>query len=889
MDVLLYDSTICRFCAEDNTNGVFIFEKENQEIDLEKLINKYLPFKVNDDGTLPRSICPGCNIQLQATVQFFDLLAEGQKKINLLLKQQISLTLKKQELARIQGNLPTENIEYMPTDNEIFDNVIIEDHLTNVGNHLPNFEVLPDKDVFPPDHPISVVFQDIIKLPKKRGRPRKSNLSYGKIPSPAPVPNESNTSKTDFIEDKDDDTDGRRRRRRKIPERYKASVQGKELEKIFQEEGVIDDDEDDRRVVEDEVVEDANTNNVVEEVEEIIGHVESKEGQILEEYIAKKGGQTKIINKRHPKRMKRKKIRFICEVCGRGFLHQGRYLFHKSFHKGVKYECTTCHKRFSSKENFELHQKLVGHSGEAGIVEDANGDNEKPSTDNGDSAKVTCKTCDNKPFPTKTSLEGGKKDKFYPCSICGKYLNHPSSVVYHKEAEHNNGRRFVCNKCGKNFKHKQLLQRHQLVHTDIRPYKCTVCMASFKTKANLVNHQATHTGEKKHTCEICEQQFAHKTSLTLHYRWHTGLKPYQCNVCNKRFSQKGNLQEHIRIHTGEKPFACPHCPRKFTTSSQFKLHMKRHTGERPWKCEFCVKTFLHKDAWKCHIRRHKGEKPFSCPQCSRDFPEQWALKKHMRLHTGEKPYKCKECGKTFADCSNLTKHKKIHIKELKKDEQNNTEIKYISVSQDIPNAATAVNEGTDLSVWNIIQTHLQEDLVADRPNNSTVDNQEDVQSIIYVTLEENSCNEAKEKLDEELIVPDIVPALEVADIEVVGKNVISENIQITDDKGNPIHFTMQDGSAIEISSDGQSLQMTTKDGRTIPVHLATADGHPISTQVTADDSLQLRIDSVLEEEAPENDFQLNESVQTLEFMTEDGEKVQMIAPFNVVPMGAEFL
>lgn len=56
----------------------------------------------------------------------------------------------------------------------------------------------------------------------------------------------------------------------------------------------------------------------------------------------------------------------------------------------------------------------------------------------------------------------------YECDICGKILNHPSSVLYHKEAEHNDGRRFVCSKCGKGFKHKQLLQRHQLVHSEDR-------------------------------------------------------------------------------------------------------------------------------------------------------------------------------------------------------------------------------------------------------------------------------------------------------------------------------------------------------------------------------------------------------------------------------------
>lgn len=48
MDTInLYDSKICRLCAEDNPNGVSIYDKISQDIDLEKIINKYLPFKVS--------------------------------------------------------------------------------------------------------------------------------------------------------------------------------------------------------------------------------------------------------------------------------------------------------------------------------------------------------------------------------------------------------------------------------------------------------------------------------------------------------------------------------------------------------------------------------------------------------------------------------------------------------------------------------------------------------------------------------------------------------------------------------------------------------------------------------------------------------------------------
>lgn len=46
-------------------------------------------FKIRDDGKLPQTICPGCNIQLEATAQFFDLLVVGQRKLRELWKYQV--------------------------------------------------------------------------------------------------------------------------------------------------------------------------------------------------------------------------------------------------------------------------------------------------------------------------------------------------------------------------------------------------------------------------------------------------------------------------------------------------------------------------------------------------------------------------------------------------------------------------------------------------------------------------------------------------------------------------------------------------------------------------------------------------------------------------------
>lgn len=67
----------------------------------------------------------------------------------------------------------------------------------------------------------------------------------------------------------------------------------------------------------------------------------------------------------------------------------------------------------------------------------------------------------------KAETTVNSEDTKYPCDKCKRLFKNPSSVLYHKNSEHNHFR-FVCLKCGKSFKHKQLLRRHQLVHSQDR-------------------------------------------------------------------------------------------------------------------------------------------------------------------------------------------------------------------------------------------------------------------------------------------------------------------------------------------------------------------------------------------------------------------------------------
>lgn len=65
--------------------------------------------QVENDGKLPSKICPGCNIQLEATKSFLDLVVEGQSKLRDLFRTQQD-TLRRQEKQRQQLEAALKNV-----------------------------------------------------------------------------------------------------------------------------------------------------------------------------------------------------------------------------------------------------------------------------------------------------------------------------------------------------------------------------------------------------------------------------------------------------------------------------------------------------------------------------------------------------------------------------------------------------------------------------------------------------------------------------------------------------------------------------------------------------------------------------------------------------------
>ncbi|XP_022120186.2 zinc finger protein 37 isoform X3 [Pieris rapae] len=594
MEVYLYNSTVCRLCGEENDNGTLLYTNEEYNQELSETINTYLPLKVSDDGQLPRTICPGCTIQVEATVEFFNLIIKGQK---------------------ILRDLHEREVEYRKSiTKEIPDTEVIAEKIV--------YEINTSDGIYHVEHPISLQMAGLDKPKRKRGRPSKKlktpeELAQEAVAAVAAKEEEARQQAQRAQEE------SHGKRRRKMPTRLKGAVQGRELEKIFIEEGVID-----RAECDPDAAATEEDGAPTEPEVKTIGHVASS-------------GEPVVVNTRKGRGRPKGAVRGAgqpsqCALCGLRFASAGRYMSHfASHHRDPLSDPKSPNRRPPTPEEREPSMPIpieMKEDPDAQLNKEADGANAeepRPPTDparedseeeegepsGAGKKQFKCPQCDKK-FSSKQSksmhikavhrgerpyrcLECGlffayprslalhtlahrrrraAADAGYACDVCHKVLSHPSSVTYHKQAAHG-ATQYVCGQCGKRFHHRQLLQRHQLVHSKRRPFDCEICSATFKTKANLRNHLQLHSGVKKFSCEVCHQRFSHQTSLTLHMRWHTGSKPYSCETCGKRFSQKGNLSEHERIHTGEKPFACPLCPRRFTTSSQRRLHARRHGND----------------------------------------------------------------------------------------------------------------------------------------------------------------------------------------------------------------------------------------------------------------------------------------------------------------------
>lgn len=279
-----------------------------------------------------------------------------------------------------------------------------------------------------------------------------------------------------------------------------------------------------------------------------------------------------------------------CDICHES-VHKNKFKLHIKQHrekykekhdkKNGKVECKVCSKKVN-KSYYKYHIKMHGSPEEqADRFTECTICNKTFSSHyyNDHMRRVHDKTSRSKQTSENTDEKQSKIEVIIKCPICDKNVN---ENVYKEHLARHGGptRRYICDKCGKEFKHPSAFKTHILTHGSELKYQCQFCPYRGLHLGLLKVHVRTHTGDYNYKCPECPARFITKSNLSKHYLRHRGLCKFKCDLCNKGFYSKRDVDKHIRIvHLDLKNIICNICGKGFghrdnLLSHQLKVHKR---------------------------------------------------------------------------------------------------------------------------------------------------------------------------------------------------------------------------------------------------------------------------------------------------------------------------
>jgi len=257
-------------------------------------------------------------------------------------------------------------------------------------------------------------------------------------------------------------------------------------------------------------------------------------------------------------------------------------------------KCRICYVKFRMQANLELHMKRKHPEGEVKQFE--------------------C-DFDGNLFKSKGLLYN-HMDVHLPlveCQFCNKMLK-PRSIKYHLKIFHATDKNFQCKICSKSFKSAQCLKKHEKTHNKV--HKCDICNKMYPTLSKLNQHKKeNHENGKSFECEICGKKFNQKGTLKNHQKTHNKNrpKPFKCQRCDYVTDSYQYLTKHQEFHERQdekvaamkNPIKCEKCPKFLKDKAAFAMHIKIVHPKDIFQCDLCAKFIKYKSSLITHLKTHK--------------------------------------------------------------------------------------------------------------------------------------------------------------------------------------------------------------------------------------------------------------------------------------------
>ncbi|PZC86000.1 hypothetical protein B5X24_HaOG214365 [Helicoverpa armigera] len=717
-----------------------------------------------------------------------------------------------------------------------------------VSNSNYKWTMNTSNGVYQVEHPIALQVAGLDKPKRKRGRPPKKPKSPEELAKELAAKEQE--VKHSKIKDRDEEPSGKRRR--KTPTRFKEAVQGKELERIFKEEGVTDGEDSEPEI---KLEQPHEVKSTVPKEPEVIGHLEES-GELVVVVKGKGRGRPK-----GPMRPTRKE----CAICGMEFTCTGRYMSHVAQHGPVLYQCGQCSETFTTRLHFNNHQKEQEHTGQNIIPCKKNLDRIRSKKN-----KATPETIviQDEPLPNKTESPPVQiiESVILPIADSLPDLN-PEPIV----VEDNVNTEFLKTE-GVTID----ITSSPSVDCAVKTVETTPSATVTEKSDGVEPVEASPSGKPRLKCNHCEKTFSSKQSKSLHIKAsHVGERPYACVVCGSRFAYPRSLALHAVTHrrhraAAAKGYACDLCGKVpqlvtflvivwcSTTHLQWYITRKLSMLDSvtcvtnvesassissccsgtSWctrKIDRIVVRFVSRGSWSAHVRRAarawcprwphaRGSRCAHCPkpECATGNKHKKQVHKQVSLlattNLQGDPVKIEQVDSPQIEFESeqtiSLPEPPSPVKLLEETPDDELEERVIYVTYDVdeadspafhildPEQAAGLQDGKMLTTCEL---YSGPSLLVPQPEYE------------HLELEQDQLELEQEQLQQE-------------DIEQLPEDLVldhDQNIPVTDEQGNPLHFTMQDGTRLAITSaDGKSLQASftlssviTQDGQTIPVEI----------------------------------------------------------------------